>query len=127
MKVVTLMLGLFLMLTSMAATAQTKLSPEAFQKKLNELGAAAQLIDVRTPEEFVLDRLDNARNINFRDSDFKEQLKGLDKSKPLLLYCAAGGRSLRTIELLTKFGFTDIYELEGGINAWIEQEKPLAK
>ena len=107
--------------------AQTKLNPTAFENMLKTLGSSAQLIDVRTAEEFVLDRLENAQNFNLRDSDFKDRLKALDKSKPILVYCAAGGRSLKTMEMLTKFGFKDIYELEGGINAWIEQEKPLAK
>jgi rhodanese-related sulfurtransferase len=107
--------------------AQTKLNPTAFENMLKTLGSSAQLIDVRTAEEFVLDRLENAQNLNLRDSDFKDRLKALDKTKPILVYCAAGGRSLKTMEMLTKFGFTAIYELEGGINAWIEQEKPLAK
>ena len=115
------------LLLACTASAQTKLDADAFEKMLKELGAQAQLIDVRTPEEFVLDRLEGAQNYNFRDSDFKDRLKALDKSKPILLYCAAGGRSLKTIELLTKYGFKNVYELEGGIHAWIEKEKPLAK
>jgi rhodanese-related sulfurtransferase len=115
------------LLLACTASAQTKLNPDAFEKMLKDSGANVQLIDVRTPEEFVLDRLDGAQNYNFRDSDFKDRLKALDKAKPILIYCAAGGRSLKTTELLLKYGFKDIYELEGGIHAWIEKEKPLAK
>jgi rhodanese-related sulfurtransferase len=115
------------LLLACTASAQTKLNPDAFEKMLKELGNQVQLIDVRTAEEFVLDRLEGAQNYNFRDSDFKDRLKALDKAKPILLYCAAGGRSIKTSELLIKYGFKDIYELEGGIHAWIEKEKPLAK
>jgi rhodanese-related sulfurtransferase len=115
------------LLLACTASAQTKLNPDAFEKMLTELGEKVQLIDVRTPEEFVLDRLDGAQNYNFRDTDFKDRLKALDKTKPILLYCAAGGRSIKTSELLVKFGFKDIYELEGGIHAWIAKDKPLAK
>ncbi|HBW86879.1 MAG TPA: hypothetical protein DEF82_09115 [Crocinitomicaceae bacterium] len=41
-----------------------------------------------------------------------------DKKKPLLVYCAAGGRSSKAIKNLSKAGFRKVYDLEGGFDDW---------
>lgn len=38
------------------------------------------------------------------------------------LYCAAGVRSLEALNLLTSAGFSDLYSLEGGIDAWLKRQ-----
>ena len=63
---------------------------EDFQILLNK---DVQLIDVRTPNEYSSGFIANAENINFKSKNFLSQISKLDKSKPLLLYCSAGGRS----------------------------------
>jgi rhodanese-related sulfurtransferase len=42
----------------------------------------------------------------------------LDKNKPVLVYCAAGGRSASAAKDLKKAGFKKVYDLEGGYDAW---------
>ena len=37
-----------------------------------------------------------------------------------LLYCAAGVRSQKALQLLNSLGFSDLYSVEGGINQWIQ-------
>lgn len=49
----------------------------------------------------------------------------LDKSKPVLLYCASGRRSAAAREYLIEQGFTDVVDLQGGIRAWTAAGKPL--
>lgn len=98
-----------------AAQAKVSLiSPEKLNEELGEI----QLIDVRTPEEFQEGHLENARNMNYYDDDFKEQLSVLDKSQKVYVYCKKGGRSASAAELLSEMGFTEIYDLEGGIDNW---------
>ena len=42
----------------------------------------------------------------------------LDRNQPMLIYCAAGGRSNKTSVLMKEMGFKQIYELSSGINGW---------
>ena len=77
-----------------------------------------QLIDVRTPKEFKGGHIQNAQNINFLSSTFTEKIKKLDKNKPLIVYCRSGKRSAKSIRKLFEAGFTEIYDLEGGIIKW---------
>lgn len=82
----------------------------------------AQLIDVRTPEEYKEGRIENAVNINYYDDDFAQQaISKLDKNKPVLVYCARGGRSAKAAKVLKKQGFTEIYDLKTGYTGWGEK------
>jgi len=101
-----------------------KVAVNEFEQKLNE-SKDAQLIDVRTPEEYVEGHLQNASNIDYRGSDFDKQIKKLDKSKPVFVYCLSGGRSGNATEKMKSMGFKEIYDLKGGINAWKNADKPL--
>ena len=78
----------------------------------------AQLIDVRTPREFSNGFIEGAKNIDYNGDSFEKQMKKLDKTKPVLVYCAAGGRSENAAELLQEWGFKEVYDLEGGYNGW---------
>ncbi|MBX7226000.1 MAG: rhodanese-like domain-containing protein [Chitinophagales bacterium] len=86
-----------------------------------------QLIDVRTPEEFASGHLQNAVNINFYSSDFKEQLEKLDKTKPVMVYCKSGGRSGKAAIILKELGFTIVYNLADGVEGWKNKQLPVVK
>jgi len=77
-----------------------------------------QLVDVRTPKEFKTGFIANAQNIDFLSSTFDEDVKKLDKEKPVILYCHSGRRSANGAEKLLKAGFVKIYNLKGGIVQW---------
>lgn len=81
-----------------------------------------QLVDVRTEEEYSVSHLKNAQNICVTNDDFEEKVAGLDKNKPVYVYCQKGGRSARAAEILKKLGFTKVYDLEGGIENWEDQK-----
>ncbi len=81
----------------------------------------AHLIDVRTPEEFSNGAIPNAQNINYYDADFKAQMKALDNSKPIFLYCAKGGRSGKASQICKALGFQEIYDLKGGYTDYAAQ------
>lgn len=78
----------------------------------------AQLVDVRTEEEYSVSHLKDAQNICVTDADFKERVATLDKQKPVYVYCKKGGRSAKAANILQEMGFTKIYDLQGGINEW---------
>ncbi|MFD1163449.1 rhodanese-like domain-containing protein [Hwangdonia seohaensis] len=80
-----------------------------------------QLIDVRTPKEFKEGHIENAQNIDFLSSTFTEDIKTLDKEKPIVVYCRSGKRSANSTKKLQEAGFTEIYDLEGGILKWKQE------
>lgn len=93
------------------------LSIKDFETKLKAT-ENAQLIDVRTPEEFAAGALPNALNINFYNDNFKAEMDKLDKTRPVFVYCAKGGRSGEASEICKGMGFKLIYDMEGGYMAW---------
>lgn len=80
-----------------------------------------QLIDVRTPKEFNSGYIENALNINFFMPTFTEDIKALDKNKPVILYCRSGKRSAKSAKKFIEAGFTDLYNLDGGIIKWKQE------
>jgi len=93
------------------------MSPKDFQKKLTELPETI-LIDVRTPRECQGGMLENAQRITYGADDFESKIATLDKTKPTFVYCKTGIRSARAARFLESLGFTQIYDLRGGIRAW---------
>lgn len=88
-----------------------------FAEKIKTTSQAA-IIDVRSPEEFAGQHIDNAINIDWNGDNFDGKIGKYDKSKPIFVYCMSGGRSKQAAEKLGDLGFTKIYELQGGIMKW---------
>lgn len=63
-----------------------------FDRMINENNSEI-ILDVRTPEEFTEGHISGAVLINVNDAQFKHRINELDKSKTILVYCAAGIRS----------------------------------
>ncbi len=105
-----------------AATVVKNLTPEEASKLLKDTQAKVKILDVRTAKEHAAEKLENgsatASNVDFRAADFESQLAGLDKKQPWLVHCKSGGRSTSSLEILKKLGFSTIYHLDGGIEAW---------
>ena len=91
-------------------------SPEEMQTLLQSDNM--QLIDVRTPKEYDSGFIANAQNIDYFSPTFDEDIKKLDKEKPIILYCKSGRRSSKCSDKLLQAGFEKIYELDGGIIQW---------
>ncbi|MGH2666426.1 thioredoxin domain-containing protein [Flavobacterium sp.] len=77
-----------------------------------------QLLDVRTPEEYTTEHIDNAANVNWNGDDFTTKAEKCDKNKPVFVYCKVGGRSAQAASKLQELGFKEIYNLDGGIMKW---------
>lgn len=79
-----------------------------------------QLLDVRQPGEYRAGHLPGGILIPLKE--LPDRLSELDPGKPVLVYCAVGGRSLVAAQLLNGQGFTEVYNLSGGIKAWQAEE-----
>jgi thioredoxin len=96
---------------------KTNLSATEFADKIKELPTAT-LIDVRTPDEFSKGHLANANNYDWNGTEFDNQIAPLDKSEPVFVYCLSGGRSSSAANKMRSDGFTQVYEMDGGIMKW---------
>ncbi len=82
----------------------------------------AVLIDVRTPGEYEDGHAVPAVNIDYYAGDFQNSLDKLDRDGTYFLYCRSGNRSSRTMALMEKMGFHEVYDLAGG---WSRNEERL--
>lgn len=89
-----------------------------FKDLLIEQGGT--VLDVRTPEEWAEGTISKAEKINFYDDNFASEIEKLNKEEPIFVYCKSGGRSASAAETLKEKGFSKIYNLDGGITAWID-------
>lgn len=102
-----------------------KLEVNAFEQNIN-LDKNIQLIDVRTPGEYAEGFIGNAKNIDWNGGNFATESAKLDKTKPVYVYCLAGGRSASAASKLKEMGFTQVFDLKGGMNAWRNAAKPIS-
>ncbi|MFN0033993.1 MAG: rhodanese-like domain-containing protein [Saprospiraceae bacterium] len=108
------------------ANGQSKLSPDAFEAMLKS-DSTIQVVDVRTPGEFQGGYIAGAQNLNIHDAGFAGKIGQLDKARPVMVYCAAGGRSANAASQLSKMGFPKVYDLAGGMGAWESAGKAVKK
>lgn len=101
---------------SSTSDAVTDVDVAEAQQIVDDGGAV--IVDVRTPEEFAAGHLPGAININVEASDFDTKVAGLDESAETLVYCRTGNRSGVATDKMAELGFTDMSDLQGGIEAW---------
>ncbi|ORU90260.1 MAG: sulfurtransferase [Cycloclasticus sp. symbiont of Poecilosclerida sp. M] len=87
----------------------------------------AVIIDTRNSSEFKAGHITDAINVSL--PDISEQAEKLRKYgvRPLVFYCKLGPRGDEACKTLTKLGFTNIYNLSGGLQAWQDANMPLVK
>jgi monothiol glutaredoxin len=81
-------------------------------------GERIGLFDVRTPDERAIAHIEGARLL---DGELAAQIAQLDKRTPLVFHCHHGGRSQRAAEHFAALGFTNVWNLAGGIDAWSQE------
>lgn len=87
----------------------------------------AQILDVREASEFASGHLPEARNIPV--DKLAERIGELEKfkDKPIIVCCASGMRSGKACSELKKQGFNRLYNLAGGVDAWVGAGYPIKK
>ena len=82
-------------------------------------GRDVVLLDVREHDELAVAAVDGALHIPMRE--VPRRLGELDAAKPVVVMCHSGGRSRRVAEFLQGNGFSNVFNLRGGIDAWSTQ------
>jgi rhodanese-related sulfurtransferase len=102
--------------TSVTSPVVEVVNATEFAAVVDESGVT--VIDVRTPEEFAVSRLENAALFDIASPDFIEMISTLDSSGGYAVYCRSGNRSAVATAAMQDLGFTDVVELGGGIVEW---------
>ena len=122
-----LLFSFFIVLTlackSQPDTAQ-RVNPATFEKAIHS--ESVQVLDVRTAGEFYSGHIKNSLLADWNDKiQFNNRIQYVDKDRPVYIYCLVGGRSAAAAEWMRKNGYNNVVELQGGINAWKRENKPL--
>ena len=98
-----------------------RMSPAELAAARREAGAAPMLVDVRTSQERARAVIEGSILL---DDEGLRTVSALPKDTKLVLYCHTGVRSLGAAEHFRAEGFTDVHNLEGGIDAWSREVDP---
>lgn len=121
------LLGIFvasaLVLTGCGGASSTNLGASEFQKKSEESGVV--ILDVRSAGEFFSGHIEGAINIDVEGMTFDGDIAKLDKSATYAVYCHSGRRSGIAVSKMESAGFTSLFNLDGGVQAWQSAGLPL--
>lgn len=108
--------------SSVQATSEV-VSAEEFAAVMAEPDVVT--LDVRSPEEFAEGHIEGAINIDINGPDFAGEVAQLDPNVTYAVYCRSGNRSAAAVAIMEDQGFTDLYDLGGGIGSWQSAGYPL--
>ncbi|MGZ5246625.1 MAG: rhodanese-like domain-containing protein [Flavitalea sp.] len=119
MKYLLILLSAFIL--SCNSSAQS-IDANQFEKEIKE--KKVQLLDVRTPDEYKKGHINQSMLADWMNrEEFTSRTQHLDKSTPVYVYCASGGRSASAAKVLRADGFK-VVELKGGFQSWRANDKP---
>lgn len=83
------------------------------------------LVDVRTPDEYEEGHLSGSLLVPLDTIDRNAENVLTDKDKKLFVYCRTGRRSAEAVGKLRSMGYTNVYDVSGGITAWQASGYPI--
>lgn len=95
--------------------AVISIDPDGLQKMLLE--ERAVVLDVRTDQEVGRGIIAGARHIALQQ--LPGRMEELERSRPIVIYCQSGARSMHAGNFLVAEGWQDVYNLTGGLGAWL--------
>ncbi|WP_026997110.1 rhodanese-like domain-containing protein [Flectobacillus major] len=110
---ISFVLSTSLLLHNCVVEENLNVSPHEFAELVKN-NPDIQIVDVRTPKEWQTGKVQSAQCIDYFDPTLLQKIESLNKDKPILLYCASGGRSAEVADMLREYGFKKIYNLKGG-------------
>lgn len=117
--------GLGLLWPMFARSGKNEVNPAEATLLINR--EDAHIVDVREADEFAAGHLPEARNIPL--AKLADRVNEIEKfkDKPVIVCCAAGMRSAKGCGELGKLGFSRVYSLAGGVDAWVGAGYPVKK
>ena len=93
-----------------------EISAADFEKRRSK--GKAPVLDVRTAQEFAKGHVTGAINMDIHSPDFAAKAAQFDKRKPILVNCHVGSRGAIAAAELSRMGFKNVFNLDGGLAAW---------
>jgi len=122
-KVIATLASVLLLAGCSTSPSAMELSVSEFSSKVAEAGVIT--LDVRTPGEFNEGHIEGAILVDFQSGNFENEIASFDKSKTYAVYCRSGNRSGQAVKVMSDAGFTDLYNLDGGVIDWASAGLPL--
>jgi rhodanese-related sulfurtransferase len=91
------------------------------------INQGALLIDLRAKEAFDAGHIGEARNVPPTELEAQSETLKKWRDRPVITYCDSGASGAGAARTLTRLGFTKVFNLEGGLNAWVKDNLPLTK
>jgi rhodanese-related sulfurtransferase len=122
-KVFALIASVLLLAGCSSSTGAIDLGVSEFSTKVAEAGVIT--LDVRTPIEFAEGHIEGARLIDFHSGNFENEIAALDKNATYAVYCRSGNRSGQAVKVMQDAGFTNVFNMNGGVIDWANAGLPL--
>jgi rhodanese-related sulfurtransferase len=100
------------------------LSPQEAIRLMNQ---GATVLDLRAAEAFAAGHIAGARNFDAAQLPGAAEALKKNKDRALILYCAQGNTAAQAVRALTRQGYSQVFNLRGGIAAWRAENLPLAR
>jgi rhodanese-related sulfurtransferase len=91
------------------------------------MNQGALMLDLRSKEAFEAGHIGDARNIPAAELAASADTLKKWRDRTVITYCDSGVSGAGAARTLTKLGFTKVFNLDGGLNAWVKDNLPLTK
>lgn len=115
-----------IVLASCSSPKVEHLPPIEFANALDN-DANKTIIDIRSDQEYQLNHLYDAININLYSKDFEARIAELDNSKNVYIYDKSGVGLKKAAKALVDAGFNTVYGLKGGLMKWERSKLPIVQ
>jgi rhodanese-related sulfurtransferase len=91
------------------------------------INQGALVLDLRSKASYDAGHIGDARNVPATDLDSQAETLKKWRDKNVITYCESGADGVSAARKLTRLGFTKVFNLQGGLNAWVKENLPVAK
>jgi len=91
------------------------------------MNQGALVIDLRAKDSYEAGHIGEARNVPAAELESQAETLKKWRDRAVITYCDSGMTSAGAVRTLTRLGFTRVFTLAGGLNAWVKDNLPLAK
>lgn len=91
------------------------------------MNQGALVIDLRSKELYDAGHIVDSRNVPVAELETQADSLKKWRDRNVITYCDSGVNGASGARSLTKLGFTKVFNLQGGLNAWVKDNLPLAK
>jgi rhodanese-related sulfurtransferase len=105
------------------------ISPENAFKLIEQHkdGSNLVILDVRPHDEFEVEHIPGAQNLDYDGHEFRKKVEKIDKEKNYIIYCRSGVRGEYFMGIMKELGFHQVYNILGGFVGWKVSKLPLVK